>query len=334
MDRAGTNTYLLGRKPPYILLDTGEGNPEYIPVLERALVENNEIPPPNGVYVSDVIISHKHPDHHGGLHSVLELLKQLWTRHVTSSSASVETPYTPPRLHKFASFSRTPDRWDTLLDASLSKIADGHVSVPPPASYSLSGTPEIYRFHGIREGQEFILTGDDGTAGSIIRTIHTPGHTDDSICLYLRDDRALFTFDSILGHGTAVFENLSQYISSMQHLLNLNNDGAVTAFTKLYPGHGPVVEDGEVLIRQYIAHRLEREEELVRVLGSRAKGEDQSWTADQLLEKVYPPKVWEMARRGLLLHLHKLEVDGKVVKSHREGVDIWTLALLPTSHHV
>jgi len=326
-DHAGTNTYLLGRKPPYILLDTGEGNPEYIPVLERALIENDRVPPPNGVYVSDVIISHKHPDHHGGLHSVLELLKQLWTRHAKSSSASVEK-YTPPRLHKFASSSKTPDRWDTLLDASLSKITDGLVSIPPPAaSYALSGTPEIYRFHGIKEGQEFILTGDDDTAGSIIRTIHTPGHTDDSICLYLQEDQALFTFDSILGHGTAVFENLSQYISSLQHLLNLNNDRAVTAFTKLYPGHGPLVEDGEVLIRQYISHRLEREEELVRVLGSRAKVEDQSWTANQLLEKVYPPHVWEMARRGLLLHLHKLEVDGKVLKSHRvgEGVDKWTL---------
>ena len=323
--RAGTNTYILGRKPPYILLDTGDGNPEYIPVLERALRENDRVPPPNGVYISDVIISHKHPDHHGGLHNVLELLKQMWTRHLPSSS--VET-YTPPRLHKFASSSKIPDRWDTLLDASLGKIADGLVSIPP-ASCALSGTPELHRFHGIKEGQEFILTGDESTGGSIIRTIHTPGHTDDSICLYLQADQALFTFDSVLGHGTAVFENLSQYMASLQHLINLNlsDDRAGTTFTKLYPGHGPVVEDGEALIRQYIAHRLEREEELVRVLGSKDKVEDQdqSWTADHLLEEVYPPQVWEMARRGLLLHLHKLEVDGKVVKSQREGVDIWTL---------
>ena len=263
---------------------------------------------------------------------MLELLKQLWTRHATSQS-SVET-YTPPRLHKFASSSKTPDRWDTLLDASLSKITDGLVSVPP-ASCGLSGTPEMHRCHGIKEGQEFILTGDESTGGSIMRTIHTPGHTDDSICLYLHEDQALFTFDSVLGHGTAVFENLSLYMASLQHLLNLhlhlhsNNDKdtAETTCTKLYPGHGPVVEDGEVLIRHYIAHRLEREAELVSVLGSRASVEDQdqSWTADQLLEKVYPPQVWQMARRGLLLHLHKLEVDGKVGKSQREGVDIWTL---------
>jgi len=165
---------------------------------------------------------------------------------------------------------------------------------------------------------------------SIIRAIHTPGHTDDSICLYHQEDQALFTFDSILGHGTAVFENLSQYISSLQLLLrdlNNNNARADAQLTKLYPGHGPVVDDGQALIRQYIAHRLEREEQLIKLFREGGgEGEDKrSWTVDQLLEKVYPPHVWEMARRGVLLHLHKLEVDGKLRKSQREGVDIWTL---------
>ena len=191
----------------------------------------------------------------------------------------------------------------------------------------------------------FSLTGDDSNSynnsnsntmstdgSSIIRAIHTPGHTDDSICLYHQEDQALFTFDSVLGHGTAVFENLAQYISSLQLLLrdlnnNNNNARADTQLTKLYPGHGPVVEDGQALIRQYIAHRLEREEQLIKLFREGGgEGEDKrSWTVDQLLERVYPPHVWEMARRGVLLHLHKLEVDGKVRKSQREGVDIWTL---------
>jgi len=251
---------------------------------------------------------------------VLELLEQLWSRHGTRSSGAA---YPPPRLHKFASTSKALDRWDTLLGASLSKITDGLVSIPPPSS-GLSGKPEIHRFHEIKDGQEFTLTGDGITDRSIIRTIHTPGHTDDSICLYLQEDQALFTFDSVLGQGTAVFKDLSQYISSLQHLLDLNAKGEI-AFTKLYPGHGPVVEGGEKLIQQYIVHRLEREEQLVKVLGSRGEVDDRRWTVDQLLEKVYPPHVWEMARRGVLLHLHKLEVDGKVSKSQRDGVDAWTL---------
>ena len=251
---------------------------------------------------------------------MLALLKQLWSRHAAPHPDKI---YTPPRLHKFPSSSRTPDRWDTLLDASLNKITKDLASMPP-TSCGLSGTPEVHRFHGLKEGQEFILTGENGTDGSIARVIHTPGHTDDSICLHLQEDQALFTFDSVLGQGTAVFENLSQYMSSLQHLLDLSANSK-TAFTKLYPGHGPVVEGGKTLLQQYIAHRLEREEQLVKILSSRREGGDGRWTVDQLLEKVYPPHVWEMARRGVLLHLHKLEVDGKVSKSQREGVDAWTL---------
>jgi ribonuclease/clavin/mitogillin len=33
----GTNTYLVGRHNPYILVDTGEGRDHYITVLESAL---------------------------------------------------------------------------------------------------------------------------------------------------------------------------------------------------------------------------------------------------------------------------------------------------------
>ena len=136
---------------------------------------------------------------------MLELLEQLWSRHATPSSSG-ET-YNPPRLHKFPSFSKTPDQWDALLDASLNKCTDSLVSIPP-ASCGLSGTPEIHHCHGTKEGQEFILTGDESTNGSFISAVHAPGHTDDSICLSLNEDHALFTFDSVLGHGTAMFSNL------------------------------------------------------------------------------------------------------------------------------
>ena len=330
----GTNTYLLGRRPPYILLDTGEGKPAYLPVLAQALTQDHPAPPPDGAYVSDVILSHKHPDHHAGLPSVLALLKQLATRHGAQQAGDRDRdahPYAPPRVHKFASPSaqaQTPDRWDALLDASLRAIAP-ELLAPPPAARALGGSPELRRVHGIAHGQEFTLTGEgedeDGARGPVVRVVHTPGHTDDSICLVLPADRALFTADSVLGHGTAVFEDLAQYLASLQHLAAL---GAAT----LYPGHGPVVENGAAVIQQYIAHRMEREAQLLEVLGSRhagageGAGEGGCWTVDQLLEKVYPPHVWEMARRGVLLHLHKLEVDGKVSKSQREGVDAWALS--------
>jgi ribonuclease/clavin/mitogillin len=68
----GTNTYLIGTKPPYILLDTGEGKPGYTELLSQAVPQ---------LEVSDIVLSHWHKDHVAGLPSVLALLEtrpRIW----------------------------------------------------------------------------------------------------------------------------------------------------------------------------------------------------------------------------------------------------------------
>ncbi|KAL7416207.1 beta-lactamase-like protein [Mrakia frigida] len=62
----GTNTYLVGSHSPFLLVDIGEGKVEYLPILASCLGENDEI--------SDIIITHHHHDHWGGLAGVLGLL--------------------------------------------------------------------------------------------------------------------------------------------------------------------------------------------------------------------------------------------------------------------
>ncbi|MDJ0851304.1 MAG: beta-lactamase-like protein 2 [Myxococcota bacterium] len=61
----GTNTYLVGTGRERILLDTGDGRPEYLPVLARALEEH-------GVSIQEIVLTHGHPDHIGGAASVIE----------------------------------------------------------------------------------------------------------------------------------------------------------------------------------------------------------------------------------------------------------------------
>jgi glyoxylase-like metal-dependent hydrolase (beta-lactamase superfamily II) len=62
----GTNTYLIGTGPRRILLDTGDGRDEYLPVLDRALEEAG------CEGLQEIVLTHGHPDHIGGVQSLLD----------------------------------------------------------------------------------------------------------------------------------------------------------------------------------------------------------------------------------------------------------------------
>jgi ribonuclease/clavin/mitogillin len=61
----GTNTYLVGTGRERILIDTGDGRPDYLPVLERALSQA-------GCTLQELVLTHGHPDHQGGVAAIRE----------------------------------------------------------------------------------------------------------------------------------------------------------------------------------------------------------------------------------------------------------------------
>ncbi|KXN91986.1 Beta-lactamase-like protein 2, partial [Leucoagaricus sp. SymC.cos] len=165
------------------------------------------------------------------------------------------------------------------------------------------------------------------SSSPVIRVLHTPGHTIDSISLEIVDDRALYTADSVLGQGTTVFEDLGLYLESLNKMLKYSEEDPNSCQT-LYPGHGPVVKNGRELISTYIKHRLEREEQILEVLHRKPNEGDNwtTWTIVKVIYASYPENLWLPAARGIELHLVKLEKENLVKRLGGEGVETgWKL---------
>lgn len=182
-----------------------------------------------------------------------------------------------------------------------------------PVSLEHIGTPLL----NIEDGQEFSVE------GATLKAVHTPGHTVDHMVLHLAEEDALFTGDNVLGHGTAVYEDLGTYLDSLERMRTLFKGKG-----KGYPGHGLVVEDGPAKIGEYIRHRQQREDQVIETLRAFTAKEDhgEGWTPMELVKVIYqgvPEGLHIPAAGGVIQILNKLRKEGKVTAV--DGGDRWRL---------
>ncbi len=150
--------------------------------------------------------------------------------------------------------------------------------------------------------------------------IYTPGHAPDHICFFLEEERVLFTGDMILQGTTTVIVprsggDMVKYLESLERLRTMRR------VDRIAPGHGEIIEEPREMIEEYIAHRHEREEQVMAAL---AEGPAK---IPLLVERIYvdtPDELLDWAALQVQAHLVKLRGEGKV--TGRDLKSTWKLA--------
>jgi glyoxylase-like metal-dependent hydrolase (beta-lactamase superfamily II) len=232
MTLGGTNTYVVGRDPAYVV-DPGPEFAEHIDAVRREGEARGGI--------AGAVLTHSHADHSAGVEALGEPL--MWG----AVSGSDET------------------RW-----------------VPDPTAVVRGEVPPGWE------------------------AIPTPGHAPDHVAFVWGD--VCFCGDLILGEGSTIVPpaafggSLGDYMASLRRVREL---GA----RLLAPGHGPLIEEPEAKVDEYLTHREGREERLVAALeaGERSRS--------RLLDEVWddvPDVLLPAAAMAMQAHLEKLAAERRL----------------------
>jgi len=159
-----------------------------------------------------------------------------------------------------------------------------------------------------------------------IKLIDVPGHSPGSICVYLPNEKTIFTGDHVLRNISpniskyvGIRDSLGSYLSSLEKLADLETEYVL-------PGHGMPFNSLHDRVSDLISHHRARLDEIIEI--------DRDWySAYEIAGRMKWSKGRSMDSMNTMetifavgeatSHLERLEEEGKVKATDRDGVKLY-----------
>jgi glyoxylase-like metal-dependent hydrolase (beta-lactamase superfamily II) len=283
------NVFLVHDAGEGALIDSGFGDEKSVKERLEFLNEHPEIA------VKHIVLTHHHFDHSSGAQQLREATGASVVLHPKEEEFLLDSGSEAPQDIEVPDGDREPTEEEKKIREAVEKFREQAAEAKPDAH---------------------IGDGDRITVGRLtLDVVHTPGHTLGSVCLYLREERALFTGDTALGLGTVAispppYGDMALYLQSLERLKTM--DCAL-----MLPGHGQAVHEVRAKMQELIDHRHDREAQVLRLMS------DGKRTPKAMLSAIYlelDRRIVPMALRQIEAHLCKLEAEGRVKRAGDEWV--------------
>jgi glyoxylase-like metal-dependent hydrolase (beta-lactamase superfamily II) len=141
--------------------------------------------------------------------------------------------------------------------------------------------------------------------GWTVDALYTPGHTSNHVCFALREEKALFSGDHVMGWSTTVIAppdgDMAQYFASLEKL--------ATRDDKLfYPTHGNPIPNPQAFVRTLIEHRHARERQIEACL---KRGLTRIQDMVPVIYSEVDSKLHPAASMSVLAHLQHMVATGR-----------------------
>jgi glyoxylase-like metal-dependent hydrolase (beta-lactamase superfamily II) len=302
------NSYLVKGDNGHLLIDTGWNTTESFDSLKKQLAELGI----SGSEISQIVVTHVHPDHYG----LAGKLKKLFS--ATLYFHHLEKDFIETRYVHMEELILELGRWLERNGVPPERLAELTQASLPLLKFVTPTMPDTTLYGG-----EVINCGDFS-----LNVLPTPGHAPGHICLYEPARKLLFSGDHILPtitphvglHPQSGSNPLGDYLDSLEQLKELDVEIAL-------PGHEQPFTGFRERVEGILHHHHLRNAEILAAINSRAKtafelSTEITWLHDVNGVGWYRLGSWDrrMAILETLAHLEAMRTAGELEKFNRDDI--------------